>query len=164
MSNTTTPVVAATAKKTQFTFGVSERNKLELTEFRKDFTRPAAVKNAPPVPMSEKELIEVLFKVTTDRRFVVTPVMETVEVDGEKVSIETYDEEGNQVFLTTDLVEVEWEAIKARDYSESIAKTPTIEGLIASVRKYGAVLKLSEEAIQAMIDAATANPAAMIEG
>jgi len=155
---TTTTTTAAKAPK-QFTFGISESLKGEMNEFRKDFTRPAAVKNAPEVVMSEREAFEVLHTVATDRRFKTVPVMETVEIDGEKVEVQAIDEDGNPKFQTLDLIQDAWEAIKLRDHSESVSKTPTIEGLIASIRNYGKKLAMSETAIQAMVDAAMTAPA-----
>jgi len=157
MNTTTTTAAPATAKKpVQFTFGITENLKNEATELRKGFTRPAAVAKAPPVPMSEKECFEVLYKVATDRRFKTVPVMESVEVDGEAVEVQALDEDGNPVFETKDLIGEAWEAIKVRDYSETVSKTPTIDGLVNQIRKYGAALGLSEDAIAAMVATATA--------
>jgi len=154
MSNTTTPV--ATAAKKQFTFGVSGLFKDLLTEFRQDFTRPAAVKNAPAVPMSEKECLEVLYQVASDRRF------KTVEVTDE-TGAQVMDSDGLPEFQTLDLIGDAWEAIKLRDYAEAVSKTPTIAGLEASIRKYGKSLHLTEEAIEAMIATAKAGQAATAE-
>jgi len=151
MTNTTNTTTAA---KKQYTFGVSESHKAIFGEFRSEFTRPAAVAKAPPVSMSEKELLEVLYKVATDRRFVTRPVMESVEVDGENVEVQSHDEDGFPKFETIDLFEIEWEKIKAREYSESVSKTPTVAGLVASIRNYAKKLGLSEEKIQAMISQA----------
>jgi hypothetical protein len=151
---TTTTTTAAKAPK-QFTFGISESLKGEMNEFRKDFTRPAAVKNAPEVVMSEREAFEVLHTVATDRRFKTVPVMETV--DG--MEVQALDEDGLPAFKTLDLIQDAWEAIKLRDHSESVSKTPTIAGLIASIRNYGKKLAMSETAIQAMVDAAMTAPA-----
>lgn len=161
MTTTTTPATKTTPK--QFTFGVTETAKTELGELRKEFTRPAAVAKAPAVPMSEKELIEVLHTVATDRRFKVVPAMELVEVDGEKIEVQALDTDGNPAFETVDLFEVEWQKIKARDYSEQVSKSPTIDGLIAQVRKYGKALNLSEDAIAAMIASATAGQSPPVE-
>jgi hypothetical protein len=150
-TTTTTTAATATAKK-QYTFGVSESMKAQLAEFRMDFTRPAAVKNSPPVPMSEKECLEVLFQVASDRRF------KTVEVLGED-GLPAYDADGLPEFKTLDLVGDAWEAIKVRDYSETINKSPTIAGLEAQIRKYGKALNLSESSILSMIEAAKAGQA-----
>jgi sulfur relay (sulfurtransferase) DsrC/TusE family protein len=152
----TTTTTAAKAPK-QFTFGVTEKHKKELGELRKDFTRPAAVAKAPPVAMSEKELIEVLYKVASDRRF-------KVEIKKDENGADIYDADGILETETIDLFEKEWEAIKVRDYSEQVSKTPTIEGLVAQIRKYGAALDLSAEMIQSMIDnALAAQPKAVEE-
>lgn len=159
--NTTTTTAAPTATTKapkQFTFGISENLKNEMAEFRKEFTRPAAVKGAPPVVMSEREAFECLHTVATDRRFKTVPVMESVEIDGETVEVQALDEDGNPVFKTKDLIADAWEAIKTRDYSESVSKTPTIDGLVAQIKKYGAALNMSDDAIAAMIAAATATP------
>ena len=154
MNNTTTTPVATAAKK-QFTFGVSENMKETLGEFRMDFTRPAAVKNAPAVPMSEKECLEVLFQVASDRRFKTVPVLGD---DGEQA----LDEDGLPEFQTLDLIGDAWEAIKVRDYSEQVSKTPTIQGLEAQIRKYGKALNLTEESILKMIESAKAGQSAPV--
>jgi len=133
----TTTTTAAAAK--QFTCGITEDLKNTLKETRLEFTRPAKVKGAPPVPMSEKECLEVLHKVASDRRFKV---------------VEETSETGETSLVTFDLFEVEWKGIVERDYPEN-TKTPTIDGLVAQIRKYGAALKMGEDAIQAMITAAT---------
>lgn len=130
--------------------------KLELTELRKDFTRPAAVKNAEPVDMTEKEILEVLFIVASDRRFKVVPVIESVELNGETVEVQALDEDGELAFETIDLFEKQWETIKARDYSDSAASLNTTEKIIASLRKVGKALNLSEDTLQTMIDNALA--------
>lgn len=159
---TTTTTTAAKSTPKQFTFGVTENHKNELGELRKEFTRPAAVAKAPPVPMSEKEMIEILYTVATDRRFKVTGKMiEETDADGNQV----FDTDGNPSIVAevVDLFEIEWNKIKARDYSEQVSKTPTIDGLIAQVRKYGKALNLSEDAIAAMIASATAGQAAPVE-
>lgn len=135
---TTTAATTAPAKPKQYTVGISETGKRDVTELRQEFTRPASVKGNPPVAMSEKELIEVLFKVASDRRYKI---------------VEETNETGETALVTVDLFEVEWSAIKARDYVET-PKVPTVEGLIAQIRKYGAALNLSEERIQSMIQAA----------
>jgi len=153
MSNTTT--TTTTAAKKQFTFGVNELMKTQLAEFRLDFTRPAAVKNAPAVPMSEKECLEVLFKVASDRRF------KTVEVIGEDGS-QVIDSDGLPEFQTLDLIGDAWEEIKLRDYAESVSKTPTIAGLEAQIRKYGKALNLTEDSILKMIESAKAGQVATI--
>lgn len=155
MSNTTTTATTTAAKK-QFTFGVSENMKEQLGEFRMDFTRPAAVKNAPPVPMSEKECLEVLYQVASDRRFKTVPVIN--DETGEQV----LDVDGLPEFQTLDLIGDAWESIKLRDYSEQLSKTPTIAGLEASIRKYGKSLNLTEAAIEAMISTAKAGQAATV--
>lgn len=129
--------------------------KSELAEFRSDFTRPAAVKNAPPVPMSEKECLEVLHTVATDRRFKTVPVLDEA---GEQVM----DSDGLPEFQTLDLIGDAWEAIKLRDYSEQVSKTPTIQGLEASIRKYGKAINLTEAAIEEMIATAKAGQAATV--
>ena len=149
---TTTATTTAPATKKQFTFGGSEVMKLQLAEFRTDFTRPAAVKNSPAVPMSEKECLEVLYQVASDRRF------KTVEVLGDD-GLPSYDSDGMPEFKTLDLIGEAWESIKLRDYSESISKSPTIAGLEASIRKYGKSLNLTEMAIEAMIATAKAGQA-----
>jgi len=147
-----TTTTTTTAAKKQFTFGVSESLKSQLAEFRLDFTRPPAVKNAPAVPMSEKECLEVLFQVASDRRF------KTVEVLGED-SLPIYDADGMPEFQTLDLIGDAWEAIKLRDYADSISKVPTIAGLETQIRKYGKALNLSESSIMSMIQAAKAGQA-----
>ena len=147
MTTTTTTTAAVTKK--QFTFGVSESLKSQLAEFRLDFTRPAAVKNAPAVSMSEKECLEVLFQVASDRRF------KAVEIIGED-GCPVYDADGMPEFQTLDLISDAWEAIKLRDYAESVSKTPTIAGLEAQIRKYGKALNLSEASIVSMIESAKA--------
>lgn len=154
MSNTTTATTAVKPK--QFTFGVSEKMKLELTELRKEFNRPAAVKNAEPVDMTEKEVLEVLFTVATDRRFKTVEVMESVEIDGETVEVQAIDDDGNLKFETLDLFQDQWEVIKGRDYSDSAASLNTTDKIIASLRKVGKALNLSEATLQTMIDNALA--------
>lgn len=149
MQNQTATTTAAPKVPKQFTFGVTENHKKELGELRKDFTRPAAVAKAPPVTMSEKELIEVLYNVATDRRF-------KVEIKKDESGADVYDTDGILETETVDLFEKEWEKIKVRDYSEQVSKTPTIDGLIAQIRKYGASLNLSKDTIEKMIANATA--------
>lgn len=151
MSNTTTAT-----KPKQFTFGVSEKVKGDLTELRNEFSRPAAVKNAEPVAMTEKEILEVIHTVATDRRFKVVEVMETIEIDGEQVEVQAIDEDGNLKFETIDLFEVEWSKIKERDYSATATNPNSTESIIKSLRKVGAQLDLSEETLQKMIDNALA--------
>jgi hypothetical protein len=148
---TITTTTTAPVKK-QFTFGVSESMKSQLAEFRTDFTRPAAVKNAPAVPMSEKECLEVLFQVASDRRF------KTIEVLGDD-GLPAYDSDGLPEFETLDLIADAWEAIKSRDYSDSVSKVPTIAGLEAQIRKYGKALNLTEDSILKMIESAKAGQA-----
>lgn len=149
-NNTTAPVattiVSASAAKAakQFTCGISERCKNEITEFRKGFTRPAAVKNAPPVPMSEKEALEILFKVATDRRFRVDYPLDD---NGDY----TYDADGEVVTTTTDLVEAEWKAIQARDYSESSAVSE-LDKRIAVARKFSKILGSNDAEIADIIE------------
>jgi hypothetical protein len=149
---TTTTTTTATAAKKQFTFGVSESMKSQLAEFRLDFTRPPAVKNAPAVPMSEKECLEILYTVATDRRF------KTVEVLGDD-GLPIYDADGHPEFQTLDLIGDAWESIKVRDYSNSVSKVPTIAGFEAQIRKYGKDLKMSENWILNMIESAKAGQA-----
>ena len=149
---TTTTTTTAVTKK-QFTFGVSESMKTQLAEFRLDFTRPAAVKNAPAVPMSEKECLEVLFQVASDRRF---KTIEVLNDDG----TQAMDSDGLPEYQTLDLIGDAWESIKLRDYAESVSKTPTIAGLEVQIRKYGKALHLTEATIMKMIESAKAGHAA----
>lgn len=144
MSNIAT--TAASVKK-QFTFGVTENHKNLITELRGDFTRPAAVKNAPPVIMSEKEALEVLYTVATDRRF-------KVEVVKDENGGDVYDADGILEMKTVDLFETAWNDIKARDYSDSAMPKDPIAALEASIRKYGKSLNLTAETIENMIASA----------
>lgn len=152
-TTTTASTVTASTVKKQYTFGVSEAHKTEIGELRQDFTRPAAVKNAPAVPMSEKEALEILWIVATDRRYKTTELLDEA---GNAV----LDSDGLPEFQTIDLFEQEWEKIKVRDYSETITKTPTIAGLEAQIRKYGKALNLTEESIMQMIESAKAGQVA----
>ena len=153
MSNTTTAPVATTAKK-QHTFGVSEKCKTEITELRKDFTRPAAVKNAPAVPMSEKEALEVLYKVATDRRF-------RVDYPLDEEGNYTYDEEGQIITTTTDLFDLEWKAIQSRDYSESSAVSE-LDKRLATARKFSKILGSSDDEIAELLEKVKAKYAAEV--
>lgn len=149
---TTTTTPAAKPVKKQWNVGVNPADKSLVAELCGEFKRPAAVKGAPDVAASEREIVEIALKVATDRRFQVVPVMETV--DG--VEVQSIDTDGQPKFETVDLFEKEWDAIKVRDYSETVSKAPTLEGLIASIRKYGKTLAMEEAAIDAMIAAALA--------
>jgi hypothetical protein len=145
MSNTTT---AAKSTPKQFTFGTTENLKNTLSEFRQEFTRPGSTKSVPTVAMSEKECMEILFKVASDRRFKVVPVMEKLEIDGEQIEVETYDELGSPIVETLDLFAIEWETIKARDYAdENTAKTPLDKDL-ALTRKLCKMLDSSEAELE----------------
>ncbi len=148
-----TPTAAKAAK--QYTCGISERCKNEITEFRKGFTRPAAVKNAPPIPMSEKEALEILFKVATDRRFRVD--YPTDDATGEY----QYDGNGQIITITTDLVEAEWKAIQSRDYSENSAVNE-LDKRIAVARKFSKIRGSSDAEIAELIEKVKAKYAAEV--
>ena len=102
--------------------------------------------------MSEKECLEVLYQVASDRRF------KTVEVLGDD-GLPVYDGDGLPEFQTLDLIADAWESIKLRDYADSVSKVPTIAGLETQIRKYGKALNLSESSIMSMIEAAKAGQA-----
>jgi hypothetical protein len=159
MQNNTTTTAAI---KKQFNVGSRQADKETIAELCSEFTRPAAVAKAPPVKMSEKEALEVLLTVATDRRFKSSP-----KVDEDGYSI--LDTDGTPEMETVDLFEVEWEKIKARDYGDNAAKTPritaTTQSLIEQVRTLGKQLAMSEGEIQAMIHnaLAAAKPAAPVE-
>ena len=117
----TAPAPVAKAPK-QYTFGVTETHKKILGELRNEFTRPAAVAKAPPVAMSEKELIEVLYEVATNRRF---RAQQQQDEHGQPV----FDGEGQPVIDTVDLFAEEWEKIKARDYVEGATPRDPVAAL-----------------------------------
>jgi hypothetical protein len=153
MTNNTIAMTATTAKTPkQFTCGISESLKNTITEFRKDFHRPAAVAKATPVAMTEKEALECLYTVATNRRFQVVPVMETVEVDGENITVQVHDVDGNPVFET---VEKEWEAIKARDYGTG-ANGDAAEKIMKSIRRLMVAQGKSEKEIDTLLAALVA--------
>lgn len=104
----------------QYTVGASKADKTLVSELCREFTRHGAVKETTVNP-SEREMMEVLLKVASDRRF--------QSKNGE----------------TTDLFETEWQAIIERDHSEKgitqleklkaqlAAKEAELEALKASV-------------------------------
>jgi hypothetical protein len=100
MSANNTAVVSAKPK--QFLVGISESTKASVNEAREDFTRPPANPTADPVMATEKEMIEIIWTVASDRRF---------------KTIEEMDDQGFVSQSTVDLFSQVWETIKARDYS-----------------------------------------------
>jgi hypothetical protein len=100
MSATNTTVVSTKPK--QFLVGISESTKASVNEAREDFTRPPANPTADPVMATEKEMIEIIWTVASDRRF---------------KTVEEMDSEGFVSQSTVDLFSQVWETIKARDYS-----------------------------------------------
>lgn len=108
MSNTTATPYAnwestvVSTKPKQFLVGISEATKQAVNEAREDFNRPAANPTADPVMATEKEMIEIIWTVASDRRF---------------KTVEEMDNEGFISQSTVDLFSQVWETIKARDYS-----------------------------------------------
>ena len=101
MSANNTTVVSAKPK--QFLVGISESTKASVNEAREDFTRPPANPTADPVMATEKEMIEIIWTVASDRRF--------------KTIVTQMDDQGFVSQSTVDLFSQVWETIKARDYS-----------------------------------------------
>ena len=89
-------------KPKQFLVGISEATKQAVNEAREDFTRPAANPTADAVMATEKEMIEIIWTVASDRRY---------------KKVEEMDDQGVISLVTIDLFSQQWEAIKARDYS-----------------------------------------------
>lgn len=117
MSATNTTVVSAKPK--QILCGISESTKASVNEAREDFTRPAANPNAKPVMATEKEMIEILWTVASDRRF---------------KTVEEMDSEGFVSQSTVDLFSQVWEKIKERDYSPK-ASLDTHQGIQAEINR-----------------------------
>lgn len=162
-TTTTTTVTAAPlveAGKKQYTVGSSYEQKLAIAELCMEFERPGS--NKKTVKMSEKEAIECLFNVATDRRFVTVPVLESIEVDGEICEVQSIDDDGNLLFETQDLISKAWETIKARDYAdESTAKTPLERDLILT-RKLCKMLESSEMELEDALAKVRARHAALV--
>lgn len=118
MSNTNTAVVS-TVKPKQILCGISEATKAAVAEIREDFTRPAANPNAKPVLATEKEMLEILWTVATDRRY---------------KKVEEMDDQGVVSLVTIDLFTQQWEAIKERDYSPK-ASLNTHQGIQAEINR-----------------------------
>ena len=129
--------------KKQYTLGASHESKLAIAELCLEFDRPGSGNKT--VKMSEKEALEILFKVATDKRFSTVPVMESVEIDGEKFTVQSMDTDGNLVFETKDCIQDEWETIKARDYAESV-KTSKSYQLSSDLQKAMDELKKAQDA------------------
>lgn len=118
-----------------------------------DFKRPGAAKGS-IVDASEKEIVEILTNVATDRRFKVEYVY------AEDGSMQ-YDENGNPETVTVDLFEKEWEKIIARDYddspkSELERKRKEFERLKARLAKLEAEDAAAAAAAETPADASTA--------
>jgi hypothetical protein len=143
---TAAPLVEAGKK--QYTVGASYGDKLAIAELCQEFERPGT--GGKTVKMSEREAIETLFKVATDRRFVTIPVMESVEIDGELFEVQAMDCDGNLQFETKDLISTAWEEIKARDYSAA-AK---IKSPIDQINSLAKSLKLSQDMLESLLAAA----------
>ena len=117
MSATTNTVVSTKPK--QILCGISEATKQAVNEAREDFTRPAANPNAKPVMATEKEMLEILWTVASDRRF---------------KTVEEMDDEGFVSQSTVDLFTQQWEKIKERDYSPK-ASLDTHQGIQAEINR-----------------------------
>jgi hypothetical protein len=145
-----TPITAAPlveSGKKQYTIGASYGDKLAIAELCQEFERPGT--GGKTVKMSEREAIETLFKVATDRRFVTIPAMESVEIDGEQIAVQSMDCDGNLQFETKDLIADAWEEIKSRDYSAAKIKSP-----IDQINSLAKSLKLSQEMLETLLAAA----------
>jgi len=121
MSANNTAVVSAKPK--QFLVGISESTKASVNEAREDFTRPPANPTADPVMATEKEMIEIIWTVASDRRF---------------KTIEEMDDQGFVSQSTVDLFSQVWETIKARDYSTTRmakVKLDTPEAIQAEIER-----------------------------
>lgn len=128
----------------QFNVGSTQALKAQIAEMVADFTRPAAVKNAPDVKATEKEMLEILVTVATDRRF---KTVDKVDENGNPV----FDSDGVQEFKTVDLFEVEWKKILARDYAET-APVSELEKRLATARKFSKILGSSAEQIETLLE------------
>lgn len=131
------------ATQKQYNVGATEALKAQIAEMVVDFTRPAAVKNAPDVKATEKEMLEILVTVATDRRF---KVVGKVDESGNPV----FGADGVQEFETVDLFECEWKKILARDYSESSAVSE-LDKRLATARKFSKLLGSSAEEIETLL-------------
>ena len=153
MQNTTTAATAAPKK--QITCGINQNEKDLVKDLSAEFTRPAAVKGAPDVQASEREVLEMALAIATNRRF---KTLETVE---EYLDIEENDE-GECVevvktrpgFVTIDLFEEIWQEIIVRDYS-----TPAARG--SQVAAYKSQLEAAQAELAALKAAMAASQAAM---
>lgn len=149
-----TAIIAAPlveAGKKQYTVGSSYESKTAIAELCLEFERPGS--NKKTVKMSEKEAIECLFQVATDRRFVTVPVMESIEIDGETCEVQSIDEDGNLVFETKDLIAQAWEGIVSRDYPTiGSKKITTVDDARKQIMHLAKVLNLSEERIQELLE------------
>jgi len=134
MSNTTTPVTTAAPK--QLTCGINHAEKELVKLLAKELTRPAAVKGAPDVPASEREVLEMALKIATDRRHVEVDCEEEfldVRFAANGVDLEEFKNTrpGKKVI---DLFEESWEEIKLRDYSSPgtrVTKVATLQSQLA---------------------------------
>jgi hypothetical protein len=145
------PITAAPlveSGKKQYTVGASYSDKLAIAELCQEFERPGT--GGKQVKMSEREAIEAIYKVATDRRFSTVPVMESVEIDGEQIAVQAMDSDGNLQFETKDLIADAWEEIKSRDYSAA-AK---IKSPIDQINSLAKSLKLSQEMLETLLAAA----------
>ena len=149
---TAAPVITAAplveSGKKQYTVGASYGDKLAIAELCQEFERPGT--GGKQVKMSEREAIEAIYKVATDRRFSTVPVMESVEIDGEQIAVQSMDCDGNLQFQTNDLIADAWEEIKSRDYS-SAAK---VKSPIDQINSLAKSLKLSQEMLETLLAAA----------
>lgn len=134
--------------KTQYTVGSTYGEKLAIAELCLEFDRPGSGNKT--VKMSEKECLEILFKVATDKRFVTLPIMEKIEVDGEEIEVQSIDDDGSLMFETKDLISEEWEAIKSRDYAE-VAKVGKTYQLSSDLNKAMDELKKAQDAQAALM-------------
>jgi hypothetical protein len=134
----------------QYNVGATETLKTLVGELAVDFTRPAAVKNAPEVKATEKEVFEMLYNVATDRRFKPTGEMiHEIDADGNQV----FDADGTPSMIAEvqDLFEIEWKKILARDYSETSAVSE-LDKRIAQARKFSKILNSTAEEIEELVE------------
>ena len=151
MNNTTTPVITTAPK--QITCGITADGKDLVKLLSKEFTRPAAVKNAPDVPASEKEVLEMALEIATSRRFKKVECEEEfldVRFAANGIDLEEFTNTRPGVKIL-DLFEEQWEAIKVRDYSTPGVRT---NGKVATLQTQLAEAEAKMAAMMAAMAAA----------
>jgi hypothetical protein len=126
------PIVAPVAKtaKKQYFVGCSEDRKVEIQALAEQYTGPGVTKS---YPMTEKEAVDLLWHVATNRRF------ESVQAIDEE-GLPSYDTDGQPAMEVTDHFDLEVKRIfSLRDTAPE--KGNTKESLMAQMARIQAKLK-----------------------